>query len=93
MTDADLQKLVDAAKSGTPYVSRPGLVPVTPAAWGALARASGVERGHVVIGREPHAFVARKADGLLVLAIGEDTPGGPIDPDVVGPIDPDISAA
>ena len=76
----DLLALLKAAKS-TPYADRPGPVPVTPAAWAALGRATGVERGHIIIGGEAHAFVERK-DGLLVLAIGEDVPGGPIDPDL-----------
>ena len=91
----DLARLIDLAKT-TPYASRPGPVPVTEAAWSALARAE-VAKGQLVIGGERHGFVAQR-DGLLVLAIGEgeDTPTGPIDPDLgddtPGPIDPDISS-
>jgi hypothetical protein len=77
----DLEKLMQAAKSGVPYAQRPDAVPVTPGAWAALARASGIVRDIVTIGGEHHMLAARQRDGLFVLAVGEYAPGGPIDPD------------
>lgn len=76
----DLEKLMNAAKSGVPYAQRPDLAPVTPGAWAALARATGIVRDIVTIGGEHHMLVARQRDGLYVLAVGEYAPGGPIDP-------------
>ena len=85
----DLQKLRESSQKNVPYASRPGLAPITEAAYLALARASSCRGMRCVIGGEVHGLV-KAASGLYVLAIGE--VGGPIDPDVGGPIDPDIKA-
>ncbi len=76
----DLARLIIAANV-TPYAERPGLVPVTEAAWSALARAK-VEKGKLTLGGEPHGFVKIGALYVLAAGEGEDTPGGPTDPDI-----------
>ena len=89
----NLSTLWHAARGGVPYASRPDLAPLTPAAYAALARSTEVRDGQAVIAGEVCGLVARR-DGLHVLAIGEHTPGGPTDPDLVpvGPIDPAAKA-
>lgn len=74
----DLIALHLSAVRGTPYDPSCGL---TEAAYKALARATEVRETCCLIGGEVHGLVQRK-DGLHVLAVGENDPGGPIDPDL-----------
>lgn len=76
-----LLDLYTAAQKGTPYDQRPGLVPMGEYTWRALSRATSCRGNAVIIGGEVHVLRVEQG-GAWVLAIGDASVGGPIDPDL-----------